>query len=131
MEDHDLTYLVARILTCGIWAGAGFFKLFHFAGFTAKMRGFGFPLPALSAAFVIAVELVGSLFLVLNFQVWAVALVWTGFTVWASWIEHRHIFDGNGAIVFPEYVQVCKNISIIGGLWFMILLDTTRPEWLL
>lgn len=131
MEDHDLIYLVARILTCGIWAGAGLFKLFHFAGFTAKMHGFGFPLPVLSAAFVIAVELVGSLFLVLDFQVWAVALVWTGFTVWASWIEHRHIFDADGAIVFPEYVQVCKNISIIGGLWFMILLDPTRPEWLL
>jgi len=131
MIDHDLAYLAARILTCGIWTGAGLFKLFHFTGFTAKMRGFGFPLPALSAAFVIAVELVGSSFLVLNFHVWAVALVWTGFTVWASWIEHRHIFGADGAIVFPEYVQICKNISIIGGLWFMILLDITRPEWLL
>jgi hypothetical protein len=63
--------------------------------------------------------------------VWAVALVWIGFTIWATWIEHRHIFDARGAIVFPEYVQVWKNVSIIGGLLFMILLDANRPEWLL
>lgn len=131
MEDQEIAYHLARILTCGIWTGAGLFKLFHFAGFTQKMRGFGFPLPAASAAFVIAVELVGSTLLVLNIAVWAVALVWIGFTVWATWIEHRHIFDARGAIVFPELVQVCKNVSIIGGLIFMILLDTTRPDWLI
>lgn len=131
MDNQELAYDLARILTCGIWAGAGLFKLFHFAGFAQKMGGFGFPLPALSAAFVIAVELVGSTLLVLGIAVWAVALVWIGFTLWATWIEHRHIFDARGAIVFPEFVQVCKNISIIGGLIFMILLDASRPDWLI
>lgn len=131
MENQELAYLVARLATCGIWTGAGLFKLFHFAGFAGKMKAYHFPLPALSAALVITVELVGSLCLALNFNVWAVALVWIAFTIWATWIEHRHIFDAQGAIVFPEYVQVCKNVSIIGGLIFMILLDTARPEWLL
>ncbi len=130
MGNEEVAYLVARIATCGIWTGAGLFKLFHFSGFTAKMKGFGFPLPALSAAFVIAVELIGSTLVIFDIEVWAVALVWMGFTVWATWIEHRHVFDPRGAIVFPEYVQICKNISIIGGLIFMILLDGGRPEWL-
>lgn len=131
MEDQEIAFLVGRLATCGIWAGAGLFKLFHFAGFTEKMKHFSFPLPALSAAFVIAVELVGSLCLVLGIGVWAVALVWIGFTIWATWIEHRHVFDARGAIIFPEYVQIFKNVSIIGGLILMILLDTARPEWLL
>ncbi len=132
MEDHEIAYLVGRLATCGIWTGAGLFKLFHFAGFAGKMKGYNFPFPALSAALVIAVELVGSLCLALDYLVWAVALVWIGFTVWATWIEHRpHVFDKQGAIVFPEYVQIWKNVSIIGGLIFMILLDKTRPGWLL
>lgn len=131
MEDHELAYLVGRLATCGIWTGAGLFKLFHFAGFTERMRGFNFPLPALSAAIVITIELVGSLCLALDIGVWAVALVWIGFTIWATWLEHRHIYDEHGAFVFPQYVQICKNISIVGGLIFMILLDRTRPEWLL
>lgn len=131
MTDSELAYHLGRLLTCGIWFGAGVFKLFHFSGFTEKMRGYHFPLPAVCAALVIATELVGTSFLALNYNVWAVALVWIGFTIWATWIEHRHIFDARGAIVFPEYVQVWKNVSIIGGLLFMILLDANRPEWLL
>lgn len=131
MENQEIAYLVARLATCGVWAGVGLFKIFHFSGFAEKMKGFGFPVPVLSAAFVIAVELVGSIFLAFNITVWAVALGWMAFTILATWIEHRHIFDKAGAVVFPEFVQVCKNISIIGGLIFMILLDPSRPSWLL
>lgn len=130
MENQEFIYLIARLATCGIWAGAGLFKVFHFTFFTGKMRGFGFPVPVLSAAFVIAVELIGSTCLALNLGVWAVALVWIWFTVLATWVEHRHIFSADGTLIFPEYVQVCKNVSIIGGLTFMILLDASRPEWL-
>ena len=131
MEDHEVAYLVGRLATCGIWAAAGLFKLFHFAGFVKKLRGHGFALPGLCAALVIALELVGSLCLAFDIEVWAVAVAWIAFTLWATWIEHRHIFDEQGAIVFPDYVQVFKNVSIIGGLIFMILLDAHRPEWLL
>lgn len=131
MADSELAFHLARILTCGIWFGAGVFKVFHFGGFTAKMRGYSFPIPPLSAAFVIAVELIGTLCLVLNLYAWAVALIWIAFTLWATWIEHRHILDRQGAIVFPEYVQVWKNVTIIGGLLYLILLDMSRPEWLL
>ncbi len=131
MPDSGIAYDVARILTCGIWFGAGVFKLLHFGGFAAKMKGFGFPVPALAAAMVIAVELIGTLCLVADFRVWLVALVWIAFTVWATWIEHRHFLDAQGAIIFPEYVQVWKNVSIVGGLILLILLDGARPEWLM
>jgi len=128
--DNELAYHVARIMTCGIWFGAGIFKLFHFSGFTAKMKGYHFPFPPLAAASVIAVELVGTTLLVLNLYVWAVALVWIAFTIWATWIEHRHCVV-EGGIVFPEWVQVWKNVSLIGGLILLILVDPARPEWLL
>lgn len=130
MSETELAYHVARWMTCGIWFGAGIFKLFHFNGFASKMAHYNFPMPAFVAAGVIAVELVGTTLLVLNLLVWAVALVWIGFTVWATWIEHRHCVD-KGCIIFPEWVQVWKNVSIIGGLVLLILLDTARPEWLL
>lgn len=130
MVNETLAYDVARILTCGIWFGAGMFKVFHFKGFSEKMAHHGFPLPTLSAAIVIAVELIGTLALVLNSWVWVIALVWIGFTVWATWIEHRHVFNASGVIVFPEYVQVWKNVTIIGGLMLLILLDPSRPGWL-
>ncbi len=130
MDDSTLLFLIARILTCGTWIGAGLFKIFHFNETTEKLAGFGFPVPALFTIGVIGIELVGSTFLIVNIAVWAVGIVWIAFTIWATLLEHRHVIAPDGTLVFAEYVQICKNISLVGGIVILILLDQSRPDWL-
>lgn len=130
MDNYHLLEFLFRVLTCGAWIGAGLFKAFHFSGFTEKMRCLGFPFAALSAGIVVFIELIGSLMVVLDVFISYVAIVWIIFTIWATWLDHRHFLDKEKTIIFPEYVQVIKNISIIGGLIALILLDQSRPAWL-
>ncbi|MCL4187013.1 MAG: DoxX family protein [Rhodobacteraceae bacterium] len=130
MSGPELAWDLARVLSCGIWVGAGLWKLTHFRLFTAKMAHLGFPLPAAAAAAVIATELAGTALLVLGLWVTGVALVWMAFTLWATWLEHRRILAADGTLLFPEFVQVCKNASILGGLVMLVLLDPARPAWL-
>lgn len=131
MSEHETVYLIARILTSAVWIGVGLFVLLHFGGFAGKLAGHGFPFPALVASGVLAIELGGGVLMVADLWAWAVALVWIGFILWATWLDHRHVIGKDGGLVFQEYGQVLKNLSIIGGLVCIILLDDTTPGWLL
>ncbi len=130
MVGEDTLYLAVRVMTCGIWAGAGLFKLTHFKGFTEKMAHLRQPVPPVSAVVVVAIELIGSLLLIANLYVSEVCLVWIAFIIYATPFEHRPLFDEKGAIVFPQYVHWWKNLSLIGGLCALILLDPGKPAWL-
>jgi putative oxidoreductase len=123
MEGMELTYLFIRILICGCWIMFGLFKLTHYKGFTEKLAGFGFPAAALFTPLVILTELGGSILIIARWFLIPVAIWWIVFTLWASWVEHRHVIGEDGAIDFHEYVQVGKNISIIGGLLLLILFE--------
>ena len=102
MVGEDTLYLAVRVMTCGIWAGAGLFKLTHFKGFTEKMAHLRQPVPPVSAVVVVAIELIGSLLLIANLYVSEVCLVWIAFIIYATPFEHRPLFDEKGAIVFPQ-----------------------------
>lgn len=131
MNEADIIYGAVRLLTCGIWLAAAAFKIFHFQGWVDKLAEFKQPMPRQMAIGVIAIELTGSLLVISNIYVWAVGLAWIAFILYGTWVEHRRVIDAEGSIVFPEYVHVFKNVSLIGGLCALILLDASRPGWLL
>ena len=122
-------YALIRLLTCGVWVFAGLYKAFHYEETVADMRQHRLPLASYLLALVITMELAGSVLLFSNTQVWVVALVWIAFTVLASMIYHWPI-QVNGSIVFTQLVQFSKNLSIIGGLLALLLLDPGKPAWL-
>lgn len=131
MTEADIIYTIVRVLTCGIWLAAAGFKIFHFEGWADKLTAFKQPFPRQMAVGVVVIELGGSLMVISNTYVWAVALGWIAFVFYGSYVEHRHVIDAEGNIDFHEYVQVSKNVSIVGGLLALILLDASRPDWLL
>lgn len=131
MAFQDTLYGVIRLLTCGIWVGAAMFKLSHFQGFVDKLAEFNQPLPRAMAAGVVVIELGGSLFMLANLYVWAVCIAWIAFILYATYVEHRRVTTPDGEIDFHQYVQVCKNISLIGGLLALMMLDPAKPEWLM
>ena len=130
MTGEELAYLVARVLTCGIWVTAGLHKATHYGDNIIEMGQLGVPLPRWVLPCVLALEMVGAVLLVANHYVWAVCLAWLVFLVPASWLYHFRFMIKGGTIVFPQFVTGWKNVSIAGGLLALILLDSSRPAWL-
>ncbi len=125
-----VAYLVARILTCGIWVAAGAHKVTHYQANIVEMGHLGVPLPRLVLPLVLLLEVVGAVLLVADRYVWLVSLAWIAFMIPATWLYHVKFMMKDGAIVFPQFVTGWKNVSIAGGLLALVLLDSSRPGWL-
>jgi putative oxidoreductase len=125
-----LAYLVARVLTCGIWVAAGAHKATHYRANIAEMGHLGVPLPRLVLPLVLLLEMVGAALMVADRYVWLVSLLWIAFMIPATWLYHCKFMIKDGTIVFPQFVTGWKNVSIAGGLLALILLDASRPDWL-
>lgn len=130
MSGAGIAYLLARVLTCGIWVAAGLHKATHYEANIKEMGHLGVPVPRLVLPLVLILEIVGSAMLVFDYAVWAAAIAWLVFLVPASWIYHFRFMMQSGTINFPQFVTGWKNVSIAGGLIALILLDATRPAWL-
>jgi putative oxidoreductase len=130
MNSPESVYLIARILTCGIWVAAGLYKLTHYEHTINEMQGNGIPLSRLALPVVILLELAGSVMLVSDYFVWAVSVAWLVFMAPASYVYHVRFIVKDGTIDFGQYITFWKNVSIAGGLLAVILLDPSRPGWL-
>lgn len=128
--NEDIIFTLVRLLTCATFAGAGLYKLFHRPETIKEMTDNKVPFPALALWPVLAVELVGSVFLASNSYVWAVALAWIAFTVVATPFYHLRMYTPDGQFIFPQLAQTIKNLNIVGGLLALILLDPATPPWL-
>lgn len=130
MDQADTwLYVLIRLLSCGIWLFAGLFKAFHYTETAADMTHHRLPLARYLLAVVIAMELTGSVLLIANIQVWAVALAWIAFIIPATLLYHLPL-RVSGSIVFIQLIQFSKNLSILGGLLALVLLDPAKPAWL-
>jgi putative oxidoreductase len=130
MSGAEIAYLVARVLTCGIWISAGLHKAAHYDANIKEMGRLGVPVPSLVLPLVLVLEFAGSAMLIFDYGVWAASLAWLVFLVPASWIYHFRFMVQAGVINFPQLVTGWKNVSIAGGLIALILLDASRPAWL-
>ncbi len=127
---EELAYLAARCLSCGIWIAAGLYKAAHYEATVAEMAHHRIPWPQAVLVGVLALEFGGSVLLLANLHVWAVAIAWIAFMVPASLVYHAFLTPARG-IDFVQFVLFWKNVSIAGGLVALILLDPSRPDWLL
>jgi putative oxidoreductase len=126
----EVAYLIARVLTCGIWVAAGLHKATHYRNNITEMGHLGVPLPRLVLPLVLLLEMVGAVLMVIDEYVWLVSLAWIAFMIPATWLYHVKFMLKDGTIVFPQFVTGWKNVSIAGGLLALVLLDTSRPAWL-
>jgi uncharacterized membrane protein YphA (DoxX/SURF4 family) len=130
MTSAEIVYLLARLLTCGIWIAAGLYKATHVEHTVKEMAENDIPLPHIVLPFVIILELFGAALLIADLYVWAVVLAWLVFLVPASYLYHFRYMVKQGTINFGQWVTFWKNVSIAGGLLAVLLLDTSRPAWL-
>ena len=99
-----VAYLLARVLTCGIWVAAGLHKATHYRANIAEMGHLGVPLPRLVLPLVLILEMVGATLMVVDEYVWLVSLAWTLFMIPATWLYHVKFMMKDGTIVFPQFV---------------------------
>ncbi len=129
MEAQTI-FSLARWLTCGVWIGAGIYKAFHYRQTIGEMTHNGIPFAQLLLIPVLVLEMFGSLFLIANTYVWAVAAAWIAFLILATPFYHFGWYTKDRKFVFPQMVQTTKNLSMMGGLLCLILLDPSTPAYL-
>lgn len=120
---RSILLLLARILLVALFLISGIPKLIGFEGTVGYMQSLHTPLPVLAAAIAVAMEVGGSILIVLGFFTRPVALIFALYTLGTAIIGHAY-WNMTGDAVHPNMINFYKNISIIGGF---ILLAFTGP----
>lgn len=106
---------IGRLLLAVLFLPAGIGKLMGFAGTVGYITSAGMPVPEVSAAFALVIEIGGGLALIFGFRTRWVALVLAFFTLVASLYFHNY-----WALPIDQQMMMklmfFKNIAVIGGL---------------
>ncbi len=123
----DLGLLIARLMVAPMFLVAGWRKLMEFPPRNVIMllEREGLPYPMLLAAGAVALELIGTMLLVLGVLTRWMAAGLALFTLWATWIAHRWW-------TYPEAQQALqtsialKNMAVAGLLLLIALAGSGR-----
>ena len=118
--------LIGRLLIAALFLPAGLAKLAGFDGTVGYIESVGFPLPAVAATVALAVEILGSVALILGFQTRVTASVLAVFTMVASIFFHA-FWAAAPEQAFVQQLLFFKNIGVIGGL--LVLVSSGAGAW--
>jgi putative oxidoreductase len=112
---QNLLSLAGRLLLALLFLPAGIGKITGFAGTVGYIASVGLPLPAVGAVLAIAVEVIGSLALIIGFATRPAALIMAAFTLVASFFFHAY-WAVPAEQQFVTQLLFFKNIAVVGGL---------------
>jgi putative oxidoreductase len=118
--------LIGRLLIAALFLPAGLAKLSGFEGTVGYIESVGLPLPAVAAAAALALEILGSVALIVGFQTRIVAAVLAVFTLVASIFFHA-FWAAAPEQAFVQQLLFFKNIGVIGGL--LVLVSSGAGAW--
>lgn len=107
--------LIGRLLVVALFLPAGLAKITGFVGTVGYFASLGIPAPTLALVVTIAVEVLGSLALLVGYQTRLVAIVMAIFTLAASVAGHAY-WAVPADQAFVAQLLFFKNIAVIGGL---------------
>ncbi len=110
---QNLVVLIGRILLSILFITAGYGKLTGFDGTVGYFGSMGLPVPTLTTALVIVVELLGGLAILVGLFTRPVAYVIAAFCVATAFVGHGDFSVAGNDIHFM------KNLAIAGG--FLVL----------
>ncbi len=107
--------LIGRLLLAWLFLPAGISKISGFAGTVGYVASAGMPMPQVSTALALVIEVVGGLALVLGVGTRWAALVLALFTLVASFFFHNFwAVPADQQMV--QTLLFYKNVAIVGGL---------------
>ena len=119
--------LMGRILLAALFLPAGLSKLSGFEGTVGYIASVGLPFASVAAAAAaIAVEILGSVALLVGFQTRVAAAVLAVFTIVASFFFHA-FWAAAPEQAFMQQLLFFKNIGVIGGL--LLLVSSGAGAW--
>jgi putative oxidoreductase len=118
--------LIGRLLLAALFLPAGLSKLSGFEGTVGYIDSVGLPLPAVAAAAALALEILGSVALIVGFQTRIAAAVLALFTLVASVFFHA-FWAAAPEQAFVQQLLFFKNIGVIGGL--LVLASSGAGAW--
>ncbi|WP_353141727.1 DoxX family protein [Limnohabitans sp.] len=118
--------LIGRILLVALFLPAGLSKLSGFEGTVGYIGSVGLPFASVAAGAAIAVEILGSVALIVGFQTRIAAAVLAMFTVVASVFFHA-FWAAAPEQAFVQQLLFFKNIGVIGGL--LVLVSSGAGAW--
>ena len=123
--NHALN-LMGRLLLAALFLPAGLSKLSGFEGTVDYIGSVGLPLPTVAAGAALALEILGSVALIVGFQTRIVAAMLAVFTFVASIFFHA-FWAATPEQAFVQQLLFFKNIGVIGGL--LVLASSGAGAW--
>ena len=117
---QSTTNLVARLLFVALFLPAGISKLTGFDGTVGYFNSLGIPAAALAVSVTIAIEILGSLAVLVGFKTRAAAIVLALFTLAASIAGHAY-WAVPAEQVFVQKLLFFKNMAVVGGLLLLAI----------
>jgi putative oxidoreductase len=109
-RQTDAIALTGRVLIGVLFLLAGLSKLGAPAATQGYIASVGLPAPLAAYTVAVLVEVVGSVLLIVGFQVRVVATVLAVFTLVTALFFHNNFADQN------QMIHFLKNVAILGGL---------------
>jgi putative oxidoreductase len=124
-QRRDAILLAARVLLMVLFVVFGWSKLTGFSGTEAYMASTGAPIPALAAVIAIVMELGVGILLAIGLLTRPLALLLALYTLGTALIGH-HFWTQTAMEQYVNMINFYKNISIIGGLLFLVVTGPGR-----
>lgn len=125
LGDRRFATLSAVVLTLPYWT-SGIAKLFDLGGALGEARHFGLEPAGLVVALTIAVQVGGSLLIILGRQAWLGAGALGVFTAAATLIAHPFWQVADPVARFHERNTFLEHVGLIGGLMLAAILQERK-----
>jgi putative oxidoreductase len=111
--------LIGRLLIAALYLPAGLSKISGFDGTVGYIGSVGLPWPTGAAVLAIALEIVGSVALIVGFQTRVAAAALAVFTAVATVFFHA-FWSVAPDQAFVQQLMFFKNVAVIGGLLLVV-----------
>ena len=125
LGDRHFATVAAVLLTLPYWT-SGIAKLFDLGGALGEARHFGLEPAAIVVALTIAVQIGGSLLVILGRQAWLGAGALGVFTAVATLIAHPFWQVADPVARFHERNTFLEHVGLIGGLMVAAILQERK-----
>ena len=125
LGNNGLLILAAALLTLPYWS-SGVAKLFDMGGALGEARHFGLEPAALVVTLTIAVQIGGSLLVILGRQAWLGAGALGVFTAAATLVAHPFWQVADPMARFHERNTFLEHVGLIGGLMLAAVLQERK-----
>ena len=117
---------LGRLLFVALFLPAGLSKLFGFESTVGYFGSLGIPMASAALVATIAIEVLGSVALLIGYKTRYAAFALAGFTFFASLAGHA-FWSVPAEQAFVQQLLFFKNIAVIGGL--LVLASVGAGKW--